>query len=64
MTGGLIDEVFPEKTVSGRICPLRAIAYTIARIPDRIQEATCIGERCAWYVQNCGCCAVKMFAVP
>jgi|GEM_PF-2360546 hypothetical protein len=41
-----------------KICPLRALAYTIAKLPNNIREPTCIGDRCAWYFK--GFCAVTM----
>ena len=39
-----------EVTPQHKVCPLRALAYTIAGIPVKVQEPLCIGERCAWFV--------------
>lgn len=50
-----------------KICPLRALAYTIAGIPNKVQEPLCIGPRCAWYIpvdEGLGECAVKRFVWP
>jgi len=50
-----------------KICPLRALAYTIASIPAKVQEPLCIGPRCAWFIpvdEGLGECAVKRFTWP
>ncbi len=50
-----------------KICPLMAMAYTIAGVPNRVQEPVCIGPRCAWYIpvdEGLGECAVKRFTWP
>ncbi len=50
-----------------KICPLRALAYTIAGIPAKVQEPVCIGPRCAWFIptdEGLEECAVKRFTWP
>ncbi|MBO8179859.1 MAG: hypothetical protein H0Z19_05175 [Archaeoglobus sp.] len=46
VVSGLSEQKRPEP----KICPLRALAYTIAGVPAKVQEPVCIGPRCAWYI--------------
>jgi len=56
-----------KSEAQNKICPLRALAYTIAGIPAKVQEPLCIGPRCAWFIpvdEGLGECAVKRLAWP
>ncbi|WP_290597483.1 MULTISPECIES: hypothetical protein [unclassified Archaeoglobus] len=59
----LTEDIEPQH----KICPLRAIAYTIAGVPNKVQEPLCIGQRCAWFIpedEGLGVCVLKRLAWP
>ncbi len=65
-------EVLEEEREQGqvperKICPIRALAYTVAKVPNKVQEPYCIGERCAWFIptdEGLGDCAIKRLTWP